>query len=147
MVSVAREASTLSLATRHAGFSGVVLIPLGRLQMSPIPLLARGGLLFHRPHPPTGGIHGTPKRRAEKANKAQEASQAQEVAGEIAPRPRPRFVSGAAASSTQTRPESTSIPTCIWSASPRTATPTRSGSSARARRSSGDRRVVEEVPR
>jgi hypothetical protein len=56
------------------GFPGVVLIPLGRLQMSPIPLLARGALLFHRPHPPAGGIHGTPKRRAEKANKAQEAS-------------------------------------------------------------------------
>ena len=52
------------------GFPGVVLIPLGRLQTSPIPLLARGALLFHHPHPPTGGIHGRPKRRAEKAKQS-----------------------------------------------------------------------------
>ena len=61
------------------GFPGVVLIPLGRLQTSPIPLLARGALLFRHPHPRTGDIHGRPKRRAQEANQAQEASQAQEV--------------------------------------------------------------------
>ena len=33
------------------GFPGVVLIPLGRLQTSPILLLARGALLFHDQHP------------------------------------------------------------------------------------------------
>ena len=37
--SLAREASTLSLATCLPGFPGVVLIPLGRLSTSPIPLL------------------------------------------------------------------------------------------------------------
>src|SRR5271157_5216628 len=38
--SLAREASTLSLATCLPVFPGVVLIPLGRLSTSPIPLLA-----------------------------------------------------------------------------------------------------------
>ncbi len=47
------------------GFPGVVLIPLGRLQTSPIPLLARGALLPRHLHPRTGDIHGRPKRRAE----------------------------------------------------------------------------------
>ena len=72
------------------GFPGVVLIPLGRLQTSPIPLLARGALLFHHPHPRTGEYHGRPKRRAEKVQaKPQEASQAQEVAGRSLPVPVP----------------------------------------------------------
>src|SRR5208337_5293655 len=44
--SLAREASTLSLATCLPGFPGVVLIPLGRLPTSPIPLL-RGGKKGH----------------------------------------------------------------------------------------------------
>ena len=77
-----------------AGFPGMVLIPLGRLQPSPIPLLARGALLFHRAHPPTGGIDGTSKRRTERIKKAQEAGQAQEVAGEVACCSRPRLVGG-----------------------------------------------------
>jgi len=60
---MAREASTLSLVTCHAGFSGMVLIPLGRLQASPKTLLARGALLFHQPHPRTGDTnHGRPLR-------------------------------------------------------------------------------------
>src|SRR5271157_1083088 len=61
------------------GFPGVVLIPLGRLQTSPIPLLARGALLFQHPHPRTGEIHGRPKRRAQEANHVQDASQAQDA--------------------------------------------------------------------
>ena len=43
--------------------AGMVLIPLGRLQTSPIPLLARVALWFQHPHPRTGDIHGRPKRR------------------------------------------------------------------------------------
>ena len=48
---MAREASTLSLVTCYS----VVLIPLGRLPTSPIPLLARGALSLHQiiPHPET----------------------------------------------------------------------------------------------
>src|SRR5271165_5073301 len=76
--SLAREASTLSLATCLPGFPGVVLIPLGRLSTSPIPLLARVALWFHHPHLRAGDIHGRPKRRA------QDASPAQEVAREVA---------------------------------------------------------------
>ena len=60
---MAREASTLSLVTCHAGFSGVVLIPLGRLQTFPKTLLVRGALLFHHERPRTGDEnHGRPKR-------------------------------------------------------------------------------------
>ena len=39
------------------GFPGVVLIPLGRLPTSPIPLLARVALWFHHPHLRAGHIH------------------------------------------------------------------------------------------
>src|SRR5271157_5888770 len=39
------------------GFPGVVLIPLGRLSTSPIPLLARVALWFHHPHVRAGYIH------------------------------------------------------------------------------------------
>ena len=39
------------------GFPGVVLIPLGRLPTSPIPLLARVALWFHHPHRRAGHIH------------------------------------------------------------------------------------------
>ena len=49
------------------GFPGVAFIPLGRLQTSPIPLLARGALLPRHLHPRTGDIHGRPKRRAQEA--------------------------------------------------------------------------------
>jgi hypothetical protein len=60
---MAREASSLSLVTCRAGFSGVVLIPLGRLYASPKTLLARGALLLNHPHPRTGDpSHGRPKR-------------------------------------------------------------------------------------
>jgi hypothetical protein len=52
------------------------LIPLGRLQTSPVSLLARGALLIDYPRTLTGDINGRPKRRAEKVKKAQEASQA-----------------------------------------------------------------------
>ncbi len=38
------------------GFPGVVLIPLGRLLTSPIPLLARVALWFHHPHLRAGHI-------------------------------------------------------------------------------------------
>jgi hypothetical protein len=58
------------------GSPGVVLIPLGRLQTSPVSLLARGALLIDYPRTLTGDIYGRPKRRAEKVKKAQEASQA-----------------------------------------------------------------------
>ena len=54
---MAREVSTLSLATCLPGFPGVVLIPLGRLPTSPIPLLARVALWFHHPHLRAGYIH------------------------------------------------------------------------------------------
>ena len=53
---MAREASTLSWRLAMPGFSGVVLIPLGRLQTFTIPLLARGPLLFHHLHPRTGDV-------------------------------------------------------------------------------------------
>ena len=66
---MAREALALSLVTCRAGFSGVVLIPLGRLQTSPKPLLARDACWFHHLRPQTGGIHGCSKRRAEKTQK------------------------------------------------------------------------------
>jgi len=39
------------------GFPGVVLIPLGTLPTSPIPLLARVALWFHPPHLRAGHIH------------------------------------------------------------------------------------------
>src|SRR5271157_5668697 len=52
------------------GFPGMVLIPLGRLSTSPIPLLARVALWFQHPHPRTGDIHGRPKRRDRDANPA-----------------------------------------------------------------------------
>ena len=73
----------MSLATCLPDFPGVVLIPLGRLSTSPIPLLARGTLWFQHPHPRTGDIHGRPKRRA------QDASPAQEVAARSLPVPVP----------------------------------------------------------
>src|SRR5208283_10698 len=65
--SLAREASTLSLATCLPGFPGVVLIPLGRLSTSPIPLLARVALWFHHPHLRAGYIHA---RRISESSKA-----------------------------------------------------------------------------
>ena len=65
--SLAREASTLSLATCLPGFPGVVLIPLGRLSTSPIPLLARVALWFHHPHRRAGCIHARRLRESIKA--------------------------------------------------------------------------------
>ena len=55
--SLAREASTLSLATCLPGFPGMVGIPLGRLSTSPIPLWARVALWFHHLHLRAGYIH------------------------------------------------------------------------------------------
>ena len=43
------------------GFPGVVLIPLGRLPTSPIPLLARVALWFHHPHLRAGHVHARRK--------------------------------------------------------------------------------------
>ena len=65
--SLAREASTLSLATCPPGFPGVVLIPLGRLSTSPIPLLARVALWFHHPHRRAGYVHTRRLRESIKA--------------------------------------------------------------------------------
>ena len=56
--SLAREASTLSLATCHAGFSWRGIDPVGETsKTSPIPLLARVALWFHHPHLRAGRIH------------------------------------------------------------------------------------------
>ena len=65
--SLAREASTLSLATCLPGFPGVVWIPLGRLSTSPIPLLARVALWFHHRHRRAGCIHARRLRESIKA--------------------------------------------------------------------------------
>jgi transposase len=46
-VNLAREASTLSLATPVTVFYRPALIPLGKFRSSPKPLLARAALLFH----------------------------------------------------------------------------------------------------
>ena len=59
---------------------------------------------------------------------------------------RPPFRRRRSMLSTRTRPESMFIPTCIWSVSPPTATPPGPPVRCQHRRSSGDRRVVEEVP-
>ena len=77
--SLAREASTLSLATCYAGASRRGIDPVGETSNVPDTLLARGALLIQHPHPRSGDIHGRPERRAQEANQAQEAGQAQEV--------------------------------------------------------------------
>ena len=55
--SMAREASTLSLATCRAGFFRCGIDPVGETPTSPIPLLARVALWFHHPHRRAGHIH------------------------------------------------------------------------------------------
>ena len=53
------------------GFPGVVLIPLGRLQIVPdTPLGSRRLVVSVARTPPAGGIHGSPKPRAEKAKES-----------------------------------------------------------------------------
>ena len=59
-------------------FPGLVLIPLGRLQTFPIPLLARVAPLFHHAHSPIGGIHGRPKRRTQKVDETPEIDKTKE---------------------------------------------------------------------
>ena len=72
---MAREASTLSLVTCHAGFFRRGIDPVGEtIKRSRYPSWLAAPCRFTAPHSRTGEIHGSPKRRAEKAKKVQEAS-------------------------------------------------------------------------
>ena len=134
--SLAREASTLSLVTCHVGSSRRGTDPVGETSNVPDTPLGTRHLVLTRPvsshwrHPWSSQ---TKSRRSLPSQESQPTqrnlpSPASQVSGHF-PSPSPlrqrRF-----RSSTQTRPESTFIPTCIWSASQRTATPTQSASSA-----------------
>ena len=84
--SLAREASTLSLATCLPGIPGVVLIPLGRLSTSPRPLLARVALGFHHLHRRAGCIHARRLRESIKAVAIADSPVATHHAAETTPR-------------------------------------------------------------
>src|SRR5208283_1259900 len=58
-----------------AGLAVVVLIPLGRLQTFPIPLLARGTSFLQSPHPPTGDVHGRPNEEPKKPTRPKKPAQ------------------------------------------------------------------------
>ena len=72
-----------------SGLPVVVLIPLGRLQLFPIPLLARGTYLFFTyPIRESESCHGRPIRRTQEADQVQEADQAREANQRRKPRER-----------------------------------------------------------
>ena len=73
---MAREASTLSLATCHAGFSRRGIDPVGETFNVPDTPLGSRHLVVSRPPPRTGDIHGHPQRAAEKTTQTEEAGQA-----------------------------------------------------------------------
>ena len=129
--SMAREASTLSLVTCHAGFSRRGIDPVGETSIvSDTPLGTRHLVVFttriRQPETSMVVPNEEPKKPA-KPKKPTERRQAASRGRSPSPSPPRRRRS---MSSTPTRPESTSIPTCTWSASRPTATPTRSASSA-----------------
>ena len=135
--SMAREASTLSLVTCHAGFSRRGIDPVGETSNVPDTPLGSRRLVVSPPasanrrHPwssQTKSPRSQPQPK--KPTKPKKPAKPNKPRGQVASRPRPRLLGGADMSLTRTRPESTFIPTCIWSASPPTATPTQSASSA-----------------
>src|SRR5271165_3246740 len=138
IVSLAREASTLSLATRHAGFSRRGVDPVGEtLNVPDTPLGSRRRVVS--PPAPDNRRHSWYSRTM--GQKSQESpktppSQSPRTPPSPRSRGRGRLLSPypprqrGSASSTQTRPELMSIPTCTWFASPLTVTPSQFGSSA-----------------
>jgi transposase len=118
MVSVAREASTLSLATRHAGFSRRGVDPVGETPNVPDTPLGSRRLVVSPPAPANRRHpwYSHPNsRKSQESPRSQPTPRSRERGRLLSPSP-PR--QRGSASSTQTQPESTSIPTCIWSASP-----------------------------
>src|SRR5271157_3059442 len=134
--SLAREASTLSLVTCHAGFSRRGIDPVGETSNVPDTPLGSRRLVVSTPasanrRDPWSSQTKSP--RSQPCPRRQPSPRRQPNPGSHVsvhfPSPSPPRRRGSM-SSTRTRPESMFIPTCIWSASPPTATPTQSGSSA-----------------
>ena len=128
----------------------MVLIPLGRLpETSPdTPLGSRRLLFLVRPHPPAGGIHGSPQT---KSRKSQESPRSQPRPRSHAERSLPVPVPASSPGLSVVNPDAAGIDVhsnmhMVCVPADRDANP---GPAVRRqhRRSSGDRRVVEEVPR
>ena len=88
-MSMAREASALSLVTCHGGVSRRGIDPVGETSNVPDTPLGTRHFVLTDSHPPTGDVHGRPKRRAQEANQAQEASPAQQSPERSLPVPVP----------------------------------------------------------
>src|SRR5271165_3164903 len=134
--SLAREASTFSLVTCHVGSSRRGTDPVGETSNVLDTPLGTRHLVLTRPvssnwrHPwssQTKSRRSLPSQESQPTRRNLPGPASQESGHFLSPSPLRRQ---RCRSSTRTRPESTFIPTCIWSVSQRTATPTQSAGSA-----------------